>query len=83
MKKSKPKKLQQKKSIAGRTEESTSTKVPIDNLPEKFLWMHVSALNLSKLWNVIRFYSRNIFTLKGEERYKDQKCSWLRAEGIS
>lgn len=37
------KKLQQKKSTAKETEESTSTKVPIDNLPEKFLWMHVSS----------------------------------------
>lgn len=34
------KKLQREKSTAG--EESTSAKVPIDNLPEKFLWMHVS-----------------------------------------
>lgn len=24
------------------TEEPTNTKVPIDNLPKKFLWMHVS-----------------------------------------
>jgi len=44
MGKSKLKKKLQKqgKLIAKKTEESTSTKVPIDNLPEKFLWMHVS-----------------------------------------
>jgi len=44
MGKSKLKKKLQKqgKLIAKKTEESPSTKVPIDNLPEKFLWMHVS-----------------------------------------
>ena len=36
------KKIQQEKSTVRQTEESTNTKVPIHNLPEKFLWMHVS-----------------------------------------
>ncbi|XP_024893170.1 ribonuclease P protein subunit p25-like protein [Temnothorax curvispinosus] len=47
------KKLQQKKPIAKETEESTSTKVPIDNLPEKFLWMHVKSG--TKIRNVLAY----------------------------
>jgi len=41
------KKIQQEKSTERQTEESTNTKVPIHNLPEKFLCMHVSLLSKS------------------------------------
>ncbi|XP_011881795.1 PREDICTED: ribonuclease P protein subunit p25-like protein [Vollenhovia emeryi] len=41
MEKSKLKKLQQEQPTARETEEST--KVPIHNLPERFLWMHVKS----------------------------------------
>lgn len=69
------KKLQQEKPTAKETEESISAKVPIDNLPEKFLWMHVSPRKSFRIMKCSRFYSWNVSTLKGKKRYQNQKRS--------
>lgn len=41
-------------------EKSTSTKVPIDNLPQKFLWMHVSFWTLQS-YKIYSFIHRTYF----------------------
>lgn len=71
------KKLQQEKPTAKETKESTSAKVPIDNLPEKFLWMHVSPrksfrIRYMKCYSILFIH---LSTLKGKERYQNQKRS--------
>jgi len=56
-------------------------KVPIKNLPEKFVWMHVSSLEF--FIDFFSFYSFEICYLIGEEWHQDQECPRVRAEGIS
>ncbi|XP_011689662.1 PREDICTED: ribonuclease P protein subunit p25-like protein [Wasmannia auropunctata] len=75
------KKLQQGKLTESRkSEETTSTKVPIDNLPEKFLWMHVKGG--TKIKNVLGYalkefpsYGSIVWTGSGHAVAKTISCA--------
>lgn len=74
------KKIQQEKSTVRQTEESTNTKVPIHNLPEKFLWMHVKSG--TKIRNVLGYamkefpsYNSIIWTGTGNGIAKTISCA--------
>ncbi|XP_029174403.1 ribonuclease P protein subunit p25-like protein isoform X2 [Nylanderia fulva] len=63
-------------------EESTNTKVPIDNLPKKFLWMHVK--NGTKIRNVLDYalkefpnYNSIVWTGIGQGIVKTISCAEL------
>ncbi|KYM92978.1 Alba-like protein C9orf23 like protein [Atta colombica] len=74
------KKIQQEKSTERQTEESTNTKVPIHNLPEKFLCMHVKSG--TKIRNVLGYamkefpsYNSIIWTGTGSGVAKTISCA--------
>ncbi|KYN36981.1 Alba-like protein C9orf23 like protein [Trachymyrmex septentrionalis] len=74
------KKIQQEKSTVKQTEESTNTKVPIHNLPEKFLWMHVKSG--TKIRNVLGYamkefpsYNSIVWTGTGSGIAKTISCA--------
>ncbi|XP_018369764.1 PREDICTED: uncharacterized protein LOC108765503 isoform X1 [Trachymyrmex cornetzi] len=74
------KKIQQKKSTVRQTEESTNIKVPIHNLPEKFLWMHVKSG--TKIRNVLGYamkefpsYNSIVWTGTGSGIAKTISCA--------
>ncbi|KYQ55777.1 Alba-like protein C9orf23 [Trachymyrmex zeteki] len=78
MGRSKWKKIQQGKSTVRRTEESTNKKVPIHNLPEKFLWMHDG----TKIRNVLGYalkefpsYNSIVWTGTGSGIAKTISCA--------
>ncbi|XP_018395238.1 PREDICTED: uncharacterized protein LOC108773802 [Cyphomyrmex costatus] len=74
------KKIRQGKSTIKITEESTNTKVPIYNLPEKFLWMHVKGG--TKIRNVLGYalkefsnYNSIVWTGTGNGIAKTISCA--------